>query len=73
MKELTPNELRVLEAIALASDDNCFCLCDVRIPIHSTSGTCATLQKKGYINMFNGECYFDGQLTQKAVKLLKNI
>jgi hypothetical protein len=70
MKTLTEKEAQVLNVIkecAKESDNGKeFIIEDVanqlNLSEYQVSGVCSSLQKKGFVDMFNGDCYYDGEI-----------
>lgn len=63
---LNENEKRVLECMIESTKDNGgFILdeldCFGEFTMNQLKGYASSLEKKGYIEMYNGECYNDGQ------------
>lgn len=81
MKTLTENEKLVLKALvknAQSEGDNGVEYCmdsvasELEKSIHSITGTCSSLQDKGYIECWGGDYYFDGKVNEEAIKWYNN-
>lgn len=81
MENLTDNEKMVLKALvenAKAEGDSGVeffidsAANELGKSIHSVTGTCASLQKKGYIECWGEDYYFDGQVYSEAIEWYNN-
>lgn len=71
--ELTIGEREVLEAIVkVIQEERSFNLEDINLPSAPVRGFVSSLQRKGMLTMNNGECYYDGQVTEAGLHEVEN-
>ena len=70
-EKLTPGELETLKQLEQwIGEYNRF---ELPRPItNQLKGYCSSLQRKRLIGMYNGECYFDGFITEQGFDVLNN-
>ena len=70
-EKLTTGELETLKQLEQwIGEDNRF---ELPRPItNQLKGFCSSLQRKRLIGMYNGECYFDGFITEQGFDILNN-
>lgn len=69
--EFTKGEIETLKFLnECDGEDSSF---EIPEMTNSLKGFCGSLEKKGLVNMFNGECYFDGMITEKGYEVLKTL
>ena len=70
---LTIGEREVLEAIVkVIQEERSFNLEDINLPSAPVRGFVSSLQRKGMLTMNNGECYYDGQVTEAGLHEVEN-